>query len=129
MKLSLFLIISAIGSFAFGAMMFFIPGFAAQLLGLDFTQQSGSLLQGMGGLIIGLSTINFFARNFTDYDALQAVLLTNIITNVLGLSVDLLGIFNGTLLTIKMAPVEITHLLISIGSLFYLLRLKRAQSA
>jgi hypothetical protein len=129
MKLSVFLIISAIGSFAFGAMMFFMPGFAAQLLGLDFTQQSGSLLQGMGGLIIGLSTINLLARNFTDYNALRAVLLSNIITNILGLSVDLLGIFNGTLLTSKMAPVEFTHIFISLGSLFYLLRLKRTKPA
>jgi hypothetical protein len=127
MKVSVFLTISAIGSFAFGAMMFLIPGFAAQLLGIAFTPQTGSLLQGMGGLIIGVSAMNFFVRNFTDHNVLRAILLTNIITNVLGLLTDVFGVTNGVLLISKMAPVELTHLFIGIGSQIYLLRLKRTQ--
>jgi hypothetical protein len=129
MKLSVFLTISAIGSFAFGAMMFLVPSFAAQLLGITFTPQTDSLLQGMGGLIIGIGAINLFARNFTDRYILRAILLTNIITNILGLLADVFGVSNGALLTSKIVPVELTHLFIGIGSLIYLLQLKRTQTA
>jgi hypothetical protein len=125
MKLPVFLTISAIGSFAFGAMMFFMPGFAGQLLGIAFTPQTNSLLQGMGGLIIGFGAVNFFVRNFNDANILRVILLTNIITNTLGLLADVFGVVNGALLTNKMAPVEVIHLFIGIGSLIYLLRLRR----
>jgi hypothetical protein len=125
MKLSVFLTISAVGSFAFGAMMFFIPAFAGRLLGIAYTPQTGSLLQGMGGLIIGFGAVNFFVRNFNDANIPRVILLTNIITNTLGLLADVFGVVNGALLANKMAPVEVTHLFIGIGSLIYLLRIKR----
>ncbi|MFC0518233.1 hypothetical protein ACFFGT_28725 [Mucilaginibacter angelicae] len=122
MRLSIFFIISAILSFVFGAMMFVIPSIAAQSLGIGFTPGTGSLLQGMGGLIIGFGTISFLSRNFTDPAIVRAVLITSVITNALGLLVDILGVINGTLLLTKMAPVEITHIFIGGGSLIYLWR-------
>ncbi len=48
MKCSNFLLISAILSFVFGAMMFFIPALAAKLLGIWLTPQIASLLHGRG---------------------------------------------------------------------------------
>jgi len=53
MKRSAFLFIAAILSFVFGAMMFFIPALAAELLGIAVTPETASVLRGMGGLIIG----------------------------------------------------------------------------
>lgn len=102
-----------------------MPAFAGQLLGIAYTPQIGSLLQGMGGLIIGFGTFNFFVRNFNDANILRVILLTNIITHTLGLLADVLGVLQGALLTSNMAPVEFTHLFIGIGSLIYLLRIKR----
>jgi hypothetical protein len=125
MKLPVFLTISAVGSFAFGAMMFFMPGFAARLLGIACTLQTGSLLQGMGGLIIGLGAINFLGRHFTEVRMLRVVLLTNVLTHTLGLLADIFGALNGALQIRQMAPVELTHLFIGIGSLIYLLKLRR----
>ncbi|MEO6837937.1 MAG: hypothetical protein ABI185_06090 [Ginsengibacter sp.] len=58
MKRSIFLLITAVGSFAFGAMMFFIPNFAASFLDIAITPQTISVLRGMGGLIIGSGAIN-----------------------------------------------------------------------
>lgn len=124
MKISVFLLISAIGAFAFGCMMFFIPGFAANLLAITSTAGTISVLRGMGGLIIGSAAINFFVRNTTDADTLRAVLWTNIITHTLGLSADMWGVFDGVLTVSKMLPVEMTHLFVGIGSLIYLVRLK-----
>ncbi|MGI8952936.1 MAG: hypothetical protein ACR2FN_15295 [Chitinophagaceae bacterium] len=124
MKRSTFLLISAILSFAFGAMMFFIPAFAATLLGMSFTPETAALLHGMGGLIIGSGAINFFLRNQNNTDAIKGLLLTNIITHLLGISADVWSVIDGAVTASKIAPVEITHLFIGIGSLHYLLKLK-----
>lgn len=123
MKLSIFLLTTAMLSFAFGAMMFFVPNFAAGFLDIATTPQTISVLRGMGGLIIGSGAINFFLRNQNNSEILKGLLVTNIITHLLGLSADIWGILDGALTVSKMAPVEITHLFVGIGSLIYLLRL------
>jgi hypothetical protein len=125
MKISLFLTISAIGSIAFGTVMFLMPALAFNGLGITVTPQTVSLLQGMGGLIIGLGALNFLGRHFTEVRMLNVVLLTNILTHTLGLLADIFGVLNGALQIGQMAPVELTHLFIGTGSLIYLVRLKR----
>lgn len=124
MKRSGFLLISAILSFVFGGMMFFVPAFAAKFLDIASTPQTVSVLRGMGGLIIGSGAINFLLRNQNDIAALKGLLLTNIITHLLGISADIWGVLDGALTTSKIAPVELTHLFVGIGSLICLLRLK-----
>ncbi len=124
MKRSIFLLVTAFASFAFGAMMFFIPNFAAGFLAIQATPQTLSVLRGMGGLILGSGAINYFLRNQDNSKVLAALLFTNIITHLLGLSADIWGVIDGTLTIKKMAPVEITHLFVGIGSLIYYLRLK-----
>ena len=123
MSRSTFLLITALASFAFGAMMFFVPKFAAGFLDIATTPQTISVLRGMGGLIIGSGAINYFLRNQNNIDIIKSLLLTNITTHLLGLSADIWGIFDAALTIKKMAPVEITHLFVGIGSLIYLLRL------
>jgi|GEM_PF-2181987 len=83
MKLSTFLLVTAVLSFAFGAMMFFAPGFAAGFLGINTSPQTISVLRGMGGLIIGSGAINYFLPQQTNTDILKGLLLTNTITHVL----------------------------------------------
>lgn len=123
MTRSIFLLITSILSFAFGAMIFFVPNFAAGFLNIATTPQTISVLRGMGGLIIGSGAINYFLRNQDNSEILKGLLLTNIITHLLGLSADIWGILDGALTISKMAPVEITHLFVGTGSLIYLLRL------
>jgi hypothetical protein len=125
MRCSIFILITALASFAFGAIMFFIPNFAAGLLGIQASLQTLSVLRGMGGLIIGSGTINYFFRNHDNSEILNGLLLTNIITHLLGLSADIWGVADGALVIDKMAPVEMTHLFVGFGSLYYLLKLKR----
>ncbi len=124
MKRSTFLLICAIGSLGFGTLMFFLPAQASGLLGLELTPAVGSLLHGMGGLIIGTGVMNFLFRNLDENRTVRALLLTNIITHLFGLGADIWGIADGTLTITKMAPVELTHLFIGIGSFIYLLKLK-----
>ncbi|MEO5592724.1 MAG: hypothetical protein ABIR15_03945 [Chitinophagaceae bacterium] len=128
MKRSTFLLITAILSFAFGAMMFFVPNFAAGFLDIATTPQTISILRGMGGLIIGSGAINYFLRSQNNTAIIKGLLLTNIITHLLGLSADIWGIVDGALTIRKMAPVEITHLFAGIGSLIYLLRLNKIEN-
>jgi hypothetical protein len=124
MKRSNFLLTAAVLSFVFGAMMFLAPATGAKIIGLAATAETGSVLRGLGGLIIGSGAINLLLRNQTDINALRGLLLANIITHLLGISADVWGLSDGVLTTAKIAPVEITHLFIGIGSLIYLLRLK-----
>jgi hypothetical protein len=126
MKRSIFLLISAILAFAFGSMMFLLPGLAAKSLGLASLPETSSVLRGMGGLIIGSGMINFFLRDSNDSATLGAILLTNVITHLLGLSADIWGVVDGVLTTSKIAPVETTHLFVAIGSLIYLLSIRSA---
>ncbi len=63
MKRSTFLLICAILSFVFGAMMFFAPTFAAGFLNITAEPQTVSVLRGLLGLIIGRGAINYFLRN------------------------------------------------------------------
>ena len=125
MKRSTFLLISAILSFVFGAMMFFVPTFVAGFLDITAAPQTVSVLRGMGGLIIGSGAINFFLRKQNNFDVLRGLLITNIITHLLGLSADVWGVVDGALRAGKMAPVEITHLFVGIGSLLCLLELQK----
>lgn len=123
MKRSTFLLLSALLSFVFGAMMFFVPAFAAGFLDIAAEPQTVSVLRGLGGLIIGSGAINFFLRNQKDTEVIRGLLLTNIITHFLGISADVWGVVDSALTLSKIAPVQITHLFIGIGSLIYLLRL------
>ena len=124
MRHSTFLLITAILSFVFGATMFCAPALGAKMIGLAATAETGSVLRGLGGLIIGSGTINLLLRNQTDINALRGLLLANIVTHCLGISADIFGVSAGVLTTGKIAPVEITHLFVGIGSLIYLFKLK-----
>lgn len=124
MKRSTFLLISSILSFAFGILMFLLPGLAAKSLGIVSTPEATSLLRGMGGLIIGSGAVIFLLRNNKDTGTLKVLLITNIITHLLGLSADIWGVVDGVLTTSKIVPVEMTHLFVGIGSFICLLKLK-----
>ena len=119
MKRSQFLLVTALLSFMFGFLLFFGPAAPARMWGIPHDPLTVSLLRGLGGLIIGFGMINFLLRGQADARVYKAVLWTNIITNLFGLAADLLGVSAGTLNLTKMAPVELTHAFIIIGSFFF----------
>jgi hypothetical protein len=91
MKRSIFLLIAAVGSLGFGLLMFFAPGASAALLGLELTPATASLLNGMGGLIIGTGTMNLLFYGINQPATVKALLLTNIVTHLFGIAADVLG--------------------------------------
>jgi hypothetical protein len=105
--------------------MFLIPVLSANFMGLNFNPESASLLRGMGALIIGTGMMNNLIYKSTNFELLKVVLITNIISHLLGISVDFLGVYQGVLSAIKFAPVEVTHLFVGIGSAIYLIMLKK----
>ena len=125
MKRSTFLLLAALGSLGFGALMFFAPVMGSGLLGLDPTPGTLSVLRGLGGLIIGSGALNVLAYRSVDAATLRIVLLTNIITHAFGLLADAWGVLDGALTIAKMAPVEVTHLFVGIGSLVTWMRLTK----
>jgi hypothetical protein len=68
MSRSVFLLITAIGSFCFGALMFISPTFTSILLGITPDLEIISVLRGMGGLIIGVGVLNFLLKPVSCYD-------------------------------------------------------------
>jgi uncharacterized membrane protein len=124
MKRSSFLFISAILTLVFGALLFFIPTLSTQSLDMICSPETGSALRSMGGLIIGSGTINLFLRNSENNHSLKALLLANIITHSFGLLANVWGLADGAITICKIAPFEI-NLFVGIGSLIYLLQLKR----
>jgi uncharacterized membrane protein len=124
MKRSSFLFISAILTLVFGALLFFIPTLSTQSLDMIYSPETGSVLRSMGGLIIGSGTINLFLRDSDNHPSLKALLLANIITHTFGLLANVWGLADGAITICKIAPFEI-NLFVGIGSLIYLLQLKR----
>jgi hypothetical protein len=119
MKRPQFLLVTALLSFGFGFLLFFGPALPARMWGIPHDPLTVSLLRGLGGLIIGFGMINFLLRRQDDVRVYKTVLWTNIITNLFGLAADLLGVFAGALSLTKMAPVELTHAFIIVGSFFF----------
>jgi hypothetical protein len=124
MKRSSFLFISAILTLVFGTLLFFIPTLSTQSLDMIYSPETGSVLRSMGGLIIGSGTINLFLRNSDNNHSLKALLLANIITHTFGLLANVWGLADGAITICKIAPFEI-NLFVGIGSVIYLLQLKR----
>ncbi len=125
MKRPIFLLITALASFVFGAVMFFSPASAASALGLEQAASTIAVLRGAAALIIGHGAINYYLRNHHNSEVMRGLLLTNIITHLFGLGADAWSISEGILLIEEMAVVELTHLFIAIGSIYYLVQARK----
>lgn len=90
MKLPTFLLITALTSCAFGAMMFFIPDFGTEFSDSGACANTVSV-RSMGLLVIASGILNFFLRNQLSPEIINRLLLTNILTHFFALSADILG--------------------------------------
>jgi hypothetical protein len=69
-------------------MIFFVPNFAAGFLNIAITPPAIAVLTGMGGLIIGRGAFNYLVSNQNNIGIIKNLLVTHIITHLLGLSAD-----------------------------------------
>lgn len=91
MTLRNFLTVASIVAFAFGLGFVLVP---LRLVSLyNVTLNAGGVLVGQlfGAALIGFGVLNWFARTVTDSKGLQAVVLANLVGDVLGFVIAFLG--------------------------------------
>jgi hypothetical protein len=119
------LIIGAVLAWIFGTMLILAPGPFFAPIGIAMTDKIATIAQNQGAALISIGVINFLARGTTDRTALRAVLVGNLVIQVLSLLVAVralaLGIFPP-----QGAPSVVIHLVL--GTLF-VLALRRVGTA
>lgn len=124
MKQKHFLIAAAIVGTIFGIMTLFFPDKAAETFGLTSNGENSIVLGWLGAITLCSAVMFFMVRNENNSKALKSILIFIGSFNVLTLIVDIVGISQGVLIINKMIPGIILHSLMTIGSIFFLLRFK-----
>jgi hypothetical protein len=99
--------------------------FAKQLTasqGITLSPNGLIFVQSTGGLIFAVGVLDWYARNLKDKKMMQGVLLTNFLVHATSVSIDVLGVMNGTLDGKKEVVALIIRGLIGLGFLYFLLK-------
>ena len=91
MKLSTLLVVAAVIGAVFGIAFVVATGPLLSIYGITLDKAGTLVAQLFGSLLIGLATLNWFARNVTDPAARQAVVFGNLVGDVVGFVIILLG--------------------------------------
>lgn len=124
MKQKHFLIVAAIVGTIFGIMTIFFPDEAAETFGLTSNGENSIVLGWLGAITLCSAVMFFMVRNDNNSKTLKSILIFIGSFNVLTLIVDIVGISQGVLTMNKMIPGIILHSLMTIGSIYFLLRFK-----
>jgi hypothetical protein len=90
-KLNNLLVVAAVIGAVFGVAFVLASGPLLAIYGITLDKAGTLVAQLFGALLIGLAVLNWFARNVTDPDARQAVVLGNLTGDVVGFVVILIG--------------------------------------
>jgi len=114
MKLSTLLVVAAVIGAVFGIAFVVTTGPLLSIYGITLDKAGTLVAQLFGSLLIGLATLNWFARNVTDPQARQAVVFGNLAGDVVGFVVILLGQLAGIANALGWSNVAI-YLLLALG--------------
>jgi hypothetical protein len=114
MRLSGLLVVAAIIGAAFGVAFVVASGPLLSVYGITLDKAGTLVAQLFGALLIGLAVLNCFARNVTDPEARQAVVYGNLVGDVLGFVVILIGQLGGIANAVGWSSVAI-YLLLALG--------------
>ena len=114
MKLSNLLAVAAIIGAVFGVGFVVASGPVLAIYGITLDKAGTLVAQLFGALLIGLATLNWFARNVTEPEARQAVVLGNLVGDVVGFVVILIGQLSGIANAVGWSNVAI-YLLLALG--------------
>jgi hypothetical protein len=114
MRLSSVLVVAAIIGAAFGVAFVVASGPLLSVYGITLDKAGTLVAQLFGALLIGLAVLNWFARNVTDPDARQAVVYGNLVGDVIGFVVILIGQLGGIANAVGWSSVAI-YLLLALG--------------
>jgi len=113
-KLSNLLVIAAVIGAVFGVGFVVASGTVLGIYGITLDKAGTLVAQLFGALLIGLATLNWLARNVTDPEARQAVVLGNLVGDVVGFVVILIGQLAGVANALGWSNVAI-YLLLALG--------------
>jgi hypothetical protein len=114
MKLSNLLVVSAVIGVVFGLAFLVASGPFAALYGITLDKAGMLVAQLFGAALIAFAVLNWFARNVTDPEARQAVVLANLTGDVIGFVVILIGQLAGIANALGWSSVGI-YLLLALG--------------
>jgi hypothetical protein len=113
-KLNNLLVVAAVIGAVFGVAFVLASGPLLAIYGITLDKAGTLVAQLFGALLIGLAVLNWFARNVTDPDARQAVVLGNLTGDVVGFVVILIGQLAGIANTLGWVNVAI-YLVLAMG--------------
>jgi hypothetical protein len=117
--MKLFLAISAILAWLFGLMLLIAPSQFYAPVGISMTPMLATIAQAHGATLIGLGTINWFARE-AQGRGLVAVLVGNLVTQALSLFVAVRTSMLGA--GASAAPAFVIHVVLGVGFAVFLVR-------
>ncbi len=91
MKLGNLLVAGAVVTLIFGLALVLVPGTLLSLYGITVNDAGILLAQLFGAAFLGYTVLNWSARNASDSEALRGIVLANLIMDVVGFVVTLLG--------------------------------------
>lgn len=124
MKQTHFLLVTAIVGTIFGIMTLFFPDKAAETFGLTANSENSIVLGWLGAITLCSAVLFFMVRNDNNSNTLKSVLIFIGAFNSLTLIVDIVGISQGVLIINKMIPGIILHTLMTIGSIYFLIKFR-----
>ena len=118
MKLNNLLIINAIVALIYGIGFVLVPTTVLSLYGM--TQGTSEALAGQffGVALIAIGLLTWFARNVTDSDSQRAIILSLLISDVIGVIVAVLGTVNGVMNAFGWSAVLI-YLILALGYAYF----------
>lgn len=117
--MKLFLSISAVLAWLFGAMLLLVPGPFYGPTGIAMTPMLGTIAQAHGATLVGLGVVNWLARS-ADPRGLRAVLAGNLVVQVLSLGVVIRTMMLGA--GAAVAPGVIIHVVLGFFFAWFLVR-------
>jgi hypothetical protein len=108
------LVVSAVIGAVFGLAFLVASGPFAAIYGITLDKPGMLLAQLFGAALIAFAVLNWFARNVTDPEARQAVVLANLTGDVIGFVVILIGQLVGIANSLGWSSVGV-YLLLTLG--------------
>lgn len=127
MNRSIFLLISAMIAMLFGGMMLLAPDQASETFGMSFNPEIGIVFRWLGVMIVSSGILNLLVRKDSSSGTLKAVLIFTATFHGLSLLIDFVGIGQGVLKIENLIPGLIVHSLVTLGSVFYILKMNTAE--
>jgi hypothetical protein len=119
MSAKVFLTISAVIAVMFGLAFVFLPAATLAIYGVPPEPHTVLIGQFFGSVLLALGAVEWFARDFQDWDAVRGVLIANVVGDIVGGCVNVLGAFQGLLNNMAWSTTLLYVLLVA-GALYCL---------